>query len=88
MVAGPFRGWRLAAPDLGIQIIVIQLLVRLALAREPVWQTVEIYKQFSLTISKTEAIVLGTVTVAGFIAELIGIFARKTILQLKCFLSR
>ena len=68
--------WFLAVTLAGI---VIQLLVRSALAGESVWQTVEIYKQFSLTISKTEAIVLGAVTVAGFIAELIGIFARKTI---------
>lgn len=59
--------------------MVVQLLVKAALAAEPVWQTIQIYEKFTLTLSQKEAMVLGGVLVAGFLCELLGIFARKTI---------
>ena len=59
--------------------MVVQLLVKAALAAEPVWQTIQIYEEFTLTLSQKEAMVLGGVLVAGFLCELVGIFARKTI---------
>ena len=59
--------------------MVVQLLVKAALAAEPVWQTIQIYEKFTLTLSQKEAMVLGGVLVAGFLCELVGIFARKTI---------
>jgi len=59
--------------------MVVQLLVKAALAAEPVWQTIQIYEKFTLTLSQKEAMILGGVLVAGFLCELVGIFARKTI---------
>ena len=59
--------------------MIVQLLVKAALASEPIWQTFEIYKRFTLTLSQKEAMVLGGVLVAGFLCELVGIFARETI---------
>ena len=59
--------------------IVAQLLVKAIFASEPVWQTVSIYDKFTVALSMNEAIVLGVVLVGGFIAELLGIFLRKSI---------
>ena len=59
--------------------MVAQLLVKMALASEPVWQTITVYEKFSLALSKKEAIAVAAVLVLGFICELVGIFARKTI---------
>lgn len=59
--------------------MVAQLLVKAALASEPIWQTIQIYEKFTLTLSQKEAMILGGVLVAGFLSELVGIFARKTI---------
>ena len=59
--------------------MIAQLMVKAALASEPVWQTIEIYKKFVLSLSKQEAIIVGIVLVVGFICELVGIFARKTV---------
>ena len=59
--------------------IVLQLIVKNALAGEPVWQSFEIYKSFTLTLSRTEGILIIAVIAVGFISEMIGIFARKTI---------
>lgn len=56
-----------------------QLLVTAALAGEPVWQSITIYKRFTLSITKTEGIVLLAVLAVGFICELAAIFARRTI---------
>ena len=59
--------------------MVAQLLVKMALASEPIWQTITVYEKFSLALSMKEAIAVGAVLVFGFICELVGIFARKTI---------
>ena len=59
--------------------MVAQLLVKAALASEPIWQTIQIYEKFTLTLSQKEAMILGGVLVAGFLSELVGIFASKTI---------
>ena len=59
--------------------IVVQLLVKAALASEPVMTTLQIYEKFTLSISRKEAIVTVAVLVVGLICELVGIFARKTI---------
>ena len=59
--------------------MIAQLLVKTAMAGEPVWQSIEIYEKFTLALSKKEAVVVGAVLVAGFVCELLGIFARKTI---------
>ena len=59
--------------------MIAQLMVRNAMASEPVWQTIQIYKKFVVSLSLKEVYVLLGVTIAGFICEMIGIFARKTI---------
>ncbi len=59
--------------------IVLQIVANAVFAGEPVWQTIEIYGQFALTLTKTEAVILTAVTIIGFVAELVGIFVRKTI---------
>lgn len=59
--------------------MVVQMLVKTAFAGEPVWQTIEIYEKFTLTLSQKETFVLAGVLVAGFVFEMIGIFARRTI---------
>lgn len=59
--------------------MVAQLLVKMAMANEPVWQTITVYEKFSLALSRKEAIAVGAVLVFGFICEMVGIFARKTI---------
>ena len=56
-----------------------QLLVKAAMAGEPVWQTLKVYERFTLSLSMKEAVIVGVVLVVGLIAELLGIFARKTI---------
>ena len=56
-----------------------QLLVKAAMAGEPVWQTLKVYERFTLTLSMKEAMIVGAVLVIGLIAELLGIFIRKTI---------
>lgn len=56
-----------------------QLLVRAALAGEPIWQTLTVYERFTLAVSKKEVVILGVVLVAGLICELLGIFVRRTI---------
>jgi len=57
----------------------IQLVVSNMLASEPVWQTITISKKFVVSISLKEAYIIGGVLIVGVIAELVGIFARKTI---------
>ena len=59
--------------------MIAQLLVRAALASEPVWQSFELFEKFTVTLGRTETMVMVGVTVIGFIAELLGIFARRTI---------
>jgi len=59
--------------------MVAHLLVKQALAGEPVWQTFELFKKFTVSLGRTEVIVLAAVVLAGFICELVGIFAQRTI---------
>ena len=59
--------------------MVAQLIVKAALAGEPVWQTIKIYEKFTLTLSQKEALIVGVVLVGGFICEMVGIFGRRTI---------
>jgi uncharacterized YccA/Bax inhibitor family protein len=59
--------------------MVAQLLVKGAMAGEPVWQTLTIYEKFTLSLSMKEAVIVGSVLVVGLICELLGIFVRKTI---------
>ena len=59
--------------------IIVQLLVKAALASEPVWQTIKFNDKFTLALSQKETVILGSVLVVGFICELVGIFARRTI---------
>ncbi len=59
--------------------MIAQLLVKNALANEPVWQSFEIYKKFVVTLSLKETYVLGGALILGLICEFVGIFARKTI---------
>ena len=59
--------------------MIAQLLVKNAMAAEPVWKSFEIYKKFVVTLSLKEVYILGGVVIGGFIFEMIGIFARKTI---------
>ncbi len=56
-----------------------QLLVHAAFANQPVWQTFEIYKSFTVSLTLSETIVLVAVMLGGFVMELLGIFVRKTI---------
>ncbi len=59
--------------------MVAQLLVKMTMAGEPVWQTITVYESFSLTLSWKEAVAVAAVLVLGFICEMVGIFARRSI---------
>ena len=59
--------------------IVAQLIVKAAFASAPVWQTITLRDTFTFTLTKTETIIVGAVLVVGFICELLGIFAHRTV---------
>ena len=59
--------------------IVLQLMASAIFAGEPVWQTISVYEEFTITLSLKESVILAAVTIAGFVCELAGIFIRKTI---------
>ena len=59
--------------------IVLQILAQAIFAGDAVWQTFTVYDKFTVTLTKTEALILTAVFAVGFIAELLGIFIRKTI---------
>ena len=59
--------------------MIAQLLVSAAYANAPAWQTLTFYEKFTVTLTLNETAILGTVLLAGFAAEMAGIFARKTI---------
>ena len=59
--------------------MVAQLLVKNLMAAEPVWQTIRIYKRFTLTLTAKEGVILLAVLGVGLVCELVGIFARRTI---------
>ncbi len=59
--------------------LVAQLLVSSAFANEPVWQTFTFYGKFTVALTLKETVIAGAVLLGGLAAELVGIFARKTI---------
>ncbi len=59
--------------------MVAQLIVMGLMAGEPVWQTIQVYEKFTVSLSMKEAAAVGAVLVVGLVTELIGVFARKTI---------
>lgn len=59
--------------------LVAQLVVMNAMGNEPVWQEITINEQFTLELTQKEAVIFAAVVILGFVAELLGIFVRKTI---------
>ena len=59
--------------------VVAQLVAKVLFASAPVWQTITVYDNFALTLTKPEAMIVGVISVVGLIAELVGIFLRKTV---------
>ena len=59
--------------------VVAQLVAKTLFASAPAWQTITVYDNFALTLTKPEAMIVGVISVVGLIAELIGIFLRKTV---------
>ena len=59
--------------------LVAQLLVGSALAAEPVWKTFEFYEKFTVTLCQKEVFILIAVVLTGFVSNLVGIFARRSI---------
>lgn len=59
--------------------VVAQLVAKTLFASAPAWQTITVYDNFALTLTKPEAMIVGVISIVGFIAELIGIFLRKTV---------
>ena len=53
--------------------MIAQLLVKAAMAGEPVWQTIKVYEKFTLTLSVKEAAIVGGVMIVGLICELLGL---------------
>ena len=49
--------------------IVLQIVAQAVFAGEPVWQTVAVYGKFTLTLTKTEAVILVAVLLIGFVAD-------------------
>lgn len=56
-----------------------QLLVSAFMTNEPIWQTIELYETFVVSLTKKETIIAGIVAGVGFICELVGIFSVKSI---------
>lgn len=59
--------------------VVAQLVAKVLFASAPVWETITVYDNFALTLTKPEAMIVGVISVVGLIAELIGIFLQKTV---------
>ena len=59
--------------------VVAQLMAKALFAGAPVWQTITIYEDFTLALSKPEAIIFGVITTVALIAEFAGIFIRRSI---------
>ena len=64
--------------------LVAQLVVMNAMGNEPAWQEITINEQFTLELTQKEAVIFAAVVILGFVAELLGIFVRKTIV---CFVT-
>ena len=59
--------------------MVLQMIVNAALASEPVWQQFTVYERFTVSLNLKETLILGAVAAVGFICELVGVFAPRTI---------
>lgn len=59
--------------------MIAQLLVSAVYANAPAWQTLTFYEKFTVTLTLNETAILGAVLLIGFVAEMAGIFVRKTI---------
>ncbi len=59
--------------------MIAQLLVSAVYANAPAWQTLTFYEKFTVTLTLNETAILGAVLLIGFVAEMTGIFVRKTI---------
>ena len=49
--------------------VVAQLVAKVLFASAPVWQTITVYDNFALTLTKPEAMIVGVISVVGLIAE-------------------
>ena len=56
-----------------------QLMVMSAMKSEPIWATFEIYERFTVAFTAKEGGILVGVLLVGFVCELIGVFAQRTI---------
>ena len=56
--------------------VVAQLVAKVLFASAPVWETITVYDNFALTLTKPEAMIVGVISIVGLIAELI---LRKTV---------
>ena len=59
--------------------MIAQMLVSAAYANAPVWQSFAFYEKYTVTLTLNETVILGAVLLGGLAAELVGVFARKTI---------
>lgn len=59
--------------------VLAQLLVKTAMAHEPVWQVLTVYETFTVSLTQRETIIVAGVLLAGVICQLVAVFARKTI---------
>ena len=59
--------------------MIAQLLVSAVYANAPVWQSFTFYEQYTVALTLNETLILGAVLAVGFVAEMAGIFVRKTI---------
>ena len=59
--------------------MIAQLLVSAVYANAPAWKTLTFYEKFTVTLTLNETAILGAVLLIGFVAEMAGIFVRKTI---------
>ncbi len=69
-------GWFLLMTLAGM---IVQLIVKAAMANEPVWQTFEFYEKFTVALTKKETVIVAVVLILGLVSELVGIFIRKTV---------
>ena len=59
--------------------MIAQILVSSAFANAPVWQTFTLYGKYTVALTLTETAIVAAVLMGGLAAELVGLFARKTI---------
>ena len=53
--------------------MIVQLIVSGIFAKEPVWQSFEIYKNFTVTLTQKETFALVGVLIVGFVCEMISL---------------